>query len=373
MKGDKPVQRLVTSKNLGLTLLWLLVSFTAIAGKDIEAEPAPLPAHLDSFTRWFHDEWTPDATMIILEAKTGNIYQAEFLDTLKRITDEVFFMPGVDRTSITSLFTRNVSLSRTQSTNPNKRGAALIPHTYKTDKPGLAKIRANVERVNIVGTLVSPNHTTTAVVTKLFKHDPITGEALKEGTVHAALKAIQYKFGGDQTLLHIVGFGSKPPPEPKPVGLDGQELPPAELISLDTVAHYNWVQDLAMCKTSWEEMEPDSPEWGALKESSSTDLTYGEHEHPVPTRPMDILGFPVTHVSPGSFGMALGSMAFVSAPFEEVVKAAENWIGGRLSSCGNRACMGYKFSEKRHLMIFPEKSDNGLPNTVIGCYYRYQQ
>lgn len=371
MQTIKSAQRLAAQKHFGLALLGAFLSLTGYVGQGVEAKSTSKSAPLDRFTQWFHNEWTPDATMIILETQGGDIYQTEFLDTLRQITDEVFFMPGVDRSSITSLFTRNIG--PTGKSHPKNHRAALIPHGYKTDRPGLAEIRSNVKRADIVGTLVSPDHTTTAVVTKILKHNPVTGEALDEVAVHKTLKAIQEKFADRQLQLHIIGFGAEAPPAPKPKGLDGQELPPAELISLDTVAHYNWLQDLVICKTSWEEMEPGSPEWETLKENSSADLTYGEREHPTPNKPMDILGFPVTHVSPGSFGMALGSMAFVAAPFEEVVKATENWIGGRLSNCGGRACMGYKFSEKRHLMIFPEKSENGLPNTVIGCYYRYQQ
>ncbi len=38
----------------------------------------------------------------------GDIYNAEFLQTLREITDEVFFIPGVNRGQVFSLFTPNV-------------------------------------------------------------------------------------------------------------------------------------------------------------------------------------------------------------------------------------------------------------------------
>lgn len=38
----------------------------------------------------------------------GDIYNPEFLDTLRKVTDDVFFINGVSRASVTSLFTANV-------------------------------------------------------------------------------------------------------------------------------------------------------------------------------------------------------------------------------------------------------------------------
>ena len=38
----------------------------------------------------------------------GDIYNPEFLDALRKVTDEVFFIPGVRRASVSSLFTPDV-------------------------------------------------------------------------------------------------------------------------------------------------------------------------------------------------------------------------------------------------------------------------
>lgn len=38
----------------------------------------------------------------------GDIYNREFLETLNKVTDDVFFINGVSRASVTSLFTANV-------------------------------------------------------------------------------------------------------------------------------------------------------------------------------------------------------------------------------------------------------------------------
>ena len=45
---------------------------------------------------------------IAVAIKDGDIFSTEYMETLKRINDEVFFLPGVDRSNMRSLWTPNV-------------------------------------------------------------------------------------------------------------------------------------------------------------------------------------------------------------------------------------------------------------------------
>ena len=45
---------------------------------------------------------------VALMQREGEIYKPAFMDTLRRVTDEIFFLPGVDRSRVTSLFTPGV-------------------------------------------------------------------------------------------------------------------------------------------------------------------------------------------------------------------------------------------------------------------------
>lgn len=45
---------------------------------------------------------------IVVENTQGDIYSPEYLDMLRKITDEVFYIPGVDRGNLKSLWTPNV-------------------------------------------------------------------------------------------------------------------------------------------------------------------------------------------------------------------------------------------------------------------------
>src|SRR5690606_36375339 len=45
---------------------------------------------------------------IAVAIKDGDIFSTEYMETLKRVNDEVFFLPGVDRANLRSLWTPNV-------------------------------------------------------------------------------------------------------------------------------------------------------------------------------------------------------------------------------------------------------------------------
>ena len=48
-----------------------------------------------------------NSVRIIVESRNGDIFTAEFQDLLKQITDEVFYVNGVDRSALQSLWTPN--------------------------------------------------------------------------------------------------------------------------------------------------------------------------------------------------------------------------------------------------------------------------
>ncbi|MDX1542053.1 MAG: RND family transporter, partial [Geminicoccaceae bacterium] len=49
-----------------------------------------------------------DRLLIAVEAKDGDIFRPEVLEVIERVTDAVFFLPGVNRSSVRSIFTPNV-------------------------------------------------------------------------------------------------------------------------------------------------------------------------------------------------------------------------------------------------------------------------
>nr|MCU0767655.1 RND family transporter [Gammaproteobacteria bacterium] len=46
--------------------------------------------------------------LVAVMSRNGDMFTPEFFEVLKAVTDEVFFLPGVDRGRVQSLFTPNV-------------------------------------------------------------------------------------------------------------------------------------------------------------------------------------------------------------------------------------------------------------------------
>ncbi len=106
----------------------------------------------------------------------GDIYNGRFMDSLKVATDSVFFLPGVDRTRISSLFTPNVRFI--EAVEGGFRGGNVIPSGYQPSPEVLQQIRENVAKANVVGRLVSNDLTSAMVVSELVDQNPRTHQKL---------------------------------------------------------------------------------------------------------------------------------------------------------------------------------------------------
>src|SRR5258705_3294162 len=86
---------------------------------------------------------------IALVQKDGDIYNKEYMSKLKRLTDDVFLLNGVDRPSVKSLFTPNTRFI--EVIEEGFAGGNVIPPTFQGSDPGLATVRGNVNKSNETG------------------------------------------------------------------------------------------------------------------------------------------------------------------------------------------------------------------------------
>ncbi len=143
--------------------------------------------------------------LVALEARNGDIFTPKFFDALKRLTDEVFFLPGVDRTHVSSLYTPNTVYA--EVVEGGFSGGTVIPATFKPDAAGFATVKANAYKAGIVGQLVANNFRSAVVSAKLNDYDPHTGVHLDYGKFAAQLDAkLRAQFDTPDTEVHILGF-----------------------------------------------------------------------------------------------------------------------------------------------------------------------
>lgn len=134
----------------------------------------------------------------------GDIYNEEFLKTLRAVTDEVFFTPGVNRAQVYSLFTPNVRYI--EVTENGFVGEVIIPSRFTPNEEGLAQVRSNVAKSGQIGRLVSSDLKSAMVRADLLETDPQTGKQLDYSEVAKKLEAIRAQFGSDKIEINIVGF-----------------------------------------------------------------------------------------------------------------------------------------------------------------------
>ena len=146
--------------------------------------------------------------VIAIKAKQGDIFTPEFFEVLAEVTDEVFFVPGVDRTRVMSLFTPNVRF--TEVVEDGIAGGNVIPADFEPTTEGLAKVRENILKSNYMGRLVANDFSAAIVVAELLEVNPNTGEKIDPIEMAAQFEAIRTKYSAHPVGLefdyHIIGF-----------------------------------------------------------------------------------------------------------------------------------------------------------------------
>ena len=143
--------------------------------------------------------------LIALESKHGDIFTPQFFDELRRLTDDVFFLPGVDRTHVSSLYTPDTRFAEVVEGGFN--GGPVIPATFQPDAKGFATVKSNIYKSGILGRLIADNFHSAVVSAKLNDIDPRTGAHLDYGKFADELDSIiRAKYNTADTQVHVLGF-----------------------------------------------------------------------------------------------------------------------------------------------------------------------
>lgn len=150
---------------------------------------------------------------VAVENLRGDIFDPGYLDLLQKINDEVFYLPGVDRNRMRSLWTPNVRWI--EVTELGFEGDKVIDARYDGSPRALAQLRRNILRSGEVGRLVANDYRSSIVQAFLIDRDPTTGEPLDywdlsrrlETDVRDKYEALSADENGQPTIrIHIIGF-----------------------------------------------------------------------------------------------------------------------------------------------------------------------
>jgi uncharacterized protein len=166
-----------------------------------------IPVHHPYIQNYLHYETDlsglGNAVRIAVANPKGTIYDGRYLDTLRRLSDEVFLVPGVARNQMKSLWTPTTRWVGV--TEDGLEGGPVIPDGFDGSARSLGLLQANIARSGEIGQLVAVDSRSTVIYVPLLAKDP-EGRPLDYGRLASRLEALRAKYESEGVAIHITGF-----------------------------------------------------------------------------------------------------------------------------------------------------------------------
>lgn len=142
--------------------------------------------------------------LIAIVARDGNMFTPAFFAALKRATDEVIVMDGIDRGRVQSLFTPNVRYL--EVVEDGIEAGNVVPADFQPTPAAMAEVRENILKAGIVGRLVA-NDFSGALVTATVLDQDANGQPVDPIKIARELESrVRGQIQGDGIDVHIIGF-----------------------------------------------------------------------------------------------------------------------------------------------------------------------
>lgn len=167
--------------------------------------------YTDTFVKYKDVLFGANRLIVVIHARQGDIWRPETLRRLNDVTQALLYLPGVDRRTVTSLWTPNTRVMQVTEEGYEARdviGGDVTPE--KLDAGTVAKIRDNVIQGGYVGSLVASDFSGAMVTADLLDADPRTREA----TDYIALgpkieRELRARFEDADIEIRIIGFAKQ--------------------------------------------------------------------------------------------------------------------------------------------------------------------
>ena len=150
---------------------------------------------------------TSNAIRIAIENEKGDIFDPDYLETVRKISDEVLLVPGVDRAFMKSLWTPSTRWMAV--TERGLDGGPVIDRSYDGSEESIEQLKTNVERSGEIGFLIAPNFKSSIIYVPLLDTNPETGQQLDYGAFSERIESLRDKYESPGIDIHITGFAMK--------------------------------------------------------------------------------------------------------------------------------------------------------------------
>ena len=161
--------------------------------------------YMQTFLQYYRDFGGANTVLIGLHNKKGDIYQPEFMETLRQVSDDAFFIPGVDRARVTSIF--SPSILYVEVVEGGLSGENVIPSDYVPTPEMMERIRVNVGKASVIGRLVSEDQSSALIQLELLESDPSAGTSagLAEAAKPLRQRALEaWQAGGAKAVMDVM-------------------------------------------------------------------------------------------------------------------------------------------------------------------------
>ena len=139
-----------------------------------------------------------------LMGKPGDVFDPAFLADLKGLNDDLFFLHGIDRSSLISLYSPNTTYM--EVVEDGFRVGQVLPENFDGSAASIAQFRSNLMKSPWLGRIVARDFSGALISATLMNRDPTTGKPLDLRQVGAALEKIRARHQNDRFRVRILGF-----------------------------------------------------------------------------------------------------------------------------------------------------------------------
>lgn len=128
--------------------------------------------YVQTFHKYRADLFGANRLTVVVKARHGTIWTREGLDRVYKVTQEVAYLPNVDRLGVQSLWTPNSFVN--EITEEGFRSQPIIPGTVipeMVDKELIAQIRRSAAAGNFIGSLVSRDESAAMITAEIGETD----------------------------------------------------------------------------------------------------------------------------------------------------------------------------------------------------------
>jgi hypothetical protein len=186
-----------------LVLLWRAtdIKLDAAFSKNIPLKHE----YMQTYLKHEQDFGGANNILIAMCDASGDIFNANFFDSLRRAHDDVVYTPGVERVLVKSLFSQSTRFI--EVVEDGFAGGPVIPADFTPDAEGLARVKENAEKAGVIGRMVADDYSCAMITASLLEYDPETKLPLDTIAFAGKLENdIRAKYQTEQVSVHIIGF-----------------------------------------------------------------------------------------------------------------------------------------------------------------------